>query len=1065
VRLSDSPLAERAIAGRLSPGPGEQTLLRMAALPTGTVTFFFSDIEGSTRLLEALEHDYADVLERHRRIVRKTFTRSAAVEIGTEGDSFFAVFPSAADAVEAAVAIQRAIAAEQWPHGSVLRLRVGVHTGEARLAGAGYVGLDVHRAARIMAATHGGQIVISEATRTLVERSLADHIQLRDLGEHRLRDLSAPERLFQVLADGLPTDFPRLRTLNAVPNNLPTQTSRLIGRDAELSAISEHLQSSNVRLLTLTGPGGIGKTRLSLQAAANQIERFRDGLYFVDLSAARDAEAAIEAIVQAVDVTVSAEGQQFTALAQQLSTRTVLLLLDNFEQVMQAAGDVVELLRLCPELKVLVTSREALRVRGEQVVSLAPLSLPEESSASASAEEVSQYEAVRLFVERALEARPSFRLTDDNAAAVADICARVDGLPLAIELAAARLKLFSPEDLRDRLESRLELLRGGARDLPARQRTLRSTIEWSYELLDDEERGIFKLLSLFSSARVDAVERVSANVEPLATVDVLDRLASLVDKSLVRSIGDRGKLRLSMLHTIGEFAAERLAEEPALRVAGRRAHAEYFAQSAHAKSRDLHGAQREVAIEDLVSDLGNLQSAWRCFVEAGDLAELNKLVDALWSLHDARGWYHGAVALANDLLAVLSRAAPAPDRAEDEITLRLSLARALLALRGYTEEVEEIYREALSLAEAMGSVPKRLPVLRSLASFYLYRAEIDKTAAIGREMLELSDYEHDPSLAVEGHLILGPALAFMGEGRVGLEHLERAIDLFDPKRDGRAQLRLGPNPGVAARAVAGLINWLFGYPDTADRRAASALELAEELHHPYSLAYATFHVALLDLWSSRMDTAHERGAAVVRIAEEHDYQIWKAIGLTLHGVTTAARGDPETGLARTERGIALYENLRTPPVFWPALLSLRAHACMLAGRTADALGVLEQAASLAGEGSWDSASLKLQRAELLLTLDDAQAAESLLRRAIEEARHAGIRMIHLRAATRLARLAVPSSRQDATALLREILETFTEGADNPDVLEARAVLDGAGTQSPHQDSRRTNAGQLIARRD
>jgi hypothetical protein len=278
-------------------------------------------------------------------------------------------------------------------------------------------------------------------------------------------------------------------------------------------------------------------------------------------------------------------------------------------------------------------------------------------------------------------------------------------------------------------------------------------------------------------------------------------------------------------------------------------------------------------------------------------------------------------------------------------------------------------------------------------------------------------------------------------------------------------LRLGPNPGVAARAVAGLINWLFGYPDTADRRAASALELAEQLHHPYSLAYATFHVALLDLWSSRMHSAHERGAAVVRIAEEHDYQIWKAIGLTLHGVTTAALGDPETGLARTERGIALYENLRTPPVFWPALLSLRAHACTLADRTADALGVLDQAASLASEGSWDSANLKVQRAELLLTLDDAPGAESLLRRAIEEAQQAGTRMIQLRAATRLARLAVPAPRRDATALLREVLETFTEGAHNADVLEARAVLDGAGTQSPHQGSRRTSAGQVIAGRD
>lgn len=1020
----------------------------MAALPTGTVTFFFSDIEGSTRLLEALGDGYPDVLERHRRIVRESFKRSGAVEIGTEGDSFFAAFPSAADAVVAAVAIQRAITAEDWPQDSTLRVRIGLHTGEARLVGDDYVGLDVHRAARIMAAGHGGQIMISEATRTVVEMSLDDGIELRNMGEHRLRDLSAPERLFQVMASGLPTDFPPLRTLNAIRNNLPTQTTPLIGRDPELSAIRDHLGSSKVRLLTLSGPGGIGKTRLSLQAAADQIERFRDGVYFVDLSGARDAGAALQAIVQAVEIIVSADDQLLAALAQQLDTRQVLLLLDNFEQVMEAADDVTALLGACPELKVLVTSREALRVRGEQVFPVAALSVPGDLLQRATAAEVSRFEAVRLFIERAQEARPSFQLTDDNAAAVAEICARLDGLPLAIELAAARLKLFSPEDLRDRLGSRLEMLRGGARDLPARQRTLRSTIEWSYDLLDNEERGIFQLLSLFSTARVVAVEEVSAKVEPLAHVDVLDRLASLVDKNLIHSVEDGRGRRLSMLGTIGEFAAERLDQEPVLGASGRRAHAEYFAAYSRAMRGDLHGPRREAAVEDLASELGNLQTAWRYFVAAGEFAELDKLLDALWLLHDTRGWYHGAAALATDLLEVLSKAAPAPDRAEDEISLRMSLARALLALRGYTDEVEELYRDALVLAEAAGALPRRLPVLRSLASFYLYRAEIAKTADIGREMLEMAEQQNDTSLQVEGHLILGPALAFLGEIRLGLDHLDQAIALFDPERHGHARLRLGPNPGVAAGAVSGLIHWLFGSPDTAARRAASALDLAAQLHHPYSLAYATFHVALLDLWSGRLEIAHQRAADVVGIAEEHDYQIWRAIGLVLRGVTTAGLGRPESGVALTEEGIALYENLRTPPVFWPQVLSLKAQVYAMGGRTADALDAVDEAAGLASEGSWDSAGLKIQRADLLLSLDDAQGAESLLRHAFDEAQQAGGRMLQLRAATRLARLAGTASARDATAVLQEIVETFTEGADNPDVLEARAVIDEAVTRRP-----------------
>lgn len=1013
----------------------------MAHLPTGTVTFFFSDIEGSTRLLEALGHDYPDVLERHRQIVRNVFNRSGGAEIGTEGDSFFAVFPSATDAVTAAVAIQRAIAAEEWPQGSMLRIRIGLHTGEARLSGADYVGLDVNRAARIMAATHGGQILISEATRSLVEQSLGESIQLRNLGEHRLRDLSAPERLFEVLTDGLPTDFPPPRTLNAIPNNLPTQTSRLVGRGAELGAIRSHLDSSNVRLLTLAGPGGIGKTRLALQAAADQSERFRDGVYFVDLSDARDAEAALQAIVRAIQVTVSADDQLRAALAQQLGARQVLLLLDNFEQVMSAAEDVAELLGLCPQLKVLVTSREALRVRGEQLFPVVPLSLPEDGAGRITAEKVARYEAVRLFIERAQEAQPDFRLTDDNAAAVAEICARLDGLPLAIELAAARLKLFSPDELRNRLGGRLELLRGGARDLPARQRTLRSAIEWSYELLDEEERAIFHLLSLFPSARIEAVEEVWAKVEPMANVDVLDRLGSLIDKNLIRSIEDRHGRRLSMLETIGEFAGERLAQEPAVGVAGRRAHADYFAEYSQASLRDMHGPRREAAVDGLAAELGNLQAAWRYFVDAGDLAKLNNLLDALWLLHDNRGWYHGAAALANDLLTVLSTAAPAPDRAEDEIALRMSLARALLALRGYTKEVEDLYREALALAETVGALPRRLPVLRNLASFYLYRAEIDKTAAIGRQMLELARQQDDTSLEVEGHLLLGPALAFLGEVRVGLDHLDRAIALFDPDHHGQARLRLGPNPGVAAGAVSGLLYWLFGLPDTAAQRAANALDLAARLNHPYSLAYATFHVALLDLWSGHLNAAHEHSADVLRIAEEQDYQIWRAIALILQGVTTAALGDPDSGLARTEQGISLYEDLRTPPVFWPQVLSLKAQVCALAGRIDDALDAVDQAASLASEPSWDSAALKIQKADLLLSLGDSSGAQSWLRRALEEADRAGGRMLQLRAATRLAQLAGTDSRTEAIAMVRRIVETFTEGADNPDVLEARALLE------------------------
>jgi len=1000
----------------------------MTALPTGTVTFFFSDIEGSTRLLEGLGPDYDDLLDRHNRILRDVFARCAAVEIGTEGDSFLAVFPRPADAVEAAVAAQRAIAREQWPQASAPRIRIGLHTGEARIAGGTYVGLDLHRAARIMAAAHGGQILLSEPTRALVERSLGDGIEFRDLGEHRLRDLSGRERLFQVVAAGLVTDFPPPRTLEVTPTNLPTQPTELVGRERELREIRERLESSSSRLLTLTGPGGIGKTRLALQAAADESHRFVDGAYFVDLAGVRDPAGVLQAIVEGLGLPVAGRADLQEALAQELARRHLLLLLDNFEQVIEAADDVAALLRRSPRLTVLATSREALRVRGEQVFPVSPL----ERSA-----------AVRLFLERAQQARPDFVLTDENAEAVAEIGAGLDGLPLAIELAAARIRLFSPADLRDRLRDRLDLLRGGPRDLPERHRTMRSAIEWSYELLDDEERWTLELVSLFPSARVDAVEEVAAGVARLAHADVLDRLASLVDKSLLRSVEDERGQRLSMLDTIREYAGERLEDDAELALSARRAHAEYYAGLAEAARRELGGGGREAALDRLATELGNLQLAWAYFADRADLARLGTLLDALWPLHDARGWYHGAVGLTNELLEVLWRTSPAPERAEEEITLRLSVARGVLALRGYTEEVEELYRSALALSEASGAVPRRLPVLKSLASFHLYRGEIDKTIAVGREVLELAEREGDMSLQVEGDLILGPALAFVGEAEAGLEHLDRAIALFDPERDGRAPFRLGPNPGVAARAISALLRWLFGFPDTSARHAASALELGERLRHPYSLAYATFHMALLELWNGRLESTSERAGEVLDIAEEHDYRIWRALGLVLQGAATAGLGRHGEGLALAEEGASLYENLRTPPIFWSQVLALRAEAFALAGRSADALALLDQAAGLSAEGSWESARLKVQRAELLAALGDAPAAESWLLRGFEEAAGAGTRMTQLRAATSLARL---TGSSEAAARLQDVLETFTEGFDTPPLLEARAALDAADSR-------------------
>jgi predicted ATPase/class 3 adenylate cyclase len=1016
-------------------------------LPTGNLTFFFSDIEGSTRLLEALGDKYAKLLERHRAIVRADFAANGGTEVNTQGDSFFAVFAEPQDAIRAAVATQRAMAAQEWPQDQPLRIRIGLHTGEARVVAGDYVGLDVHRAARIMAAAHGGEIVASAPTCDEARRSLDDTIQLRDLGEHRLRDLSAPERLYQVLGDGLQQTFPPLRTLDRTPNNLPTQPTPLIGREAELERIRRHLESDRTRILTLTGPGGIGKTRLALQAAANQVDRAQAGIWFVDLAGAGDAPDVLRAIAQTLGVTVKADADLCETIAAHIGDAALLVVLDNFEQVMAAADDVAELLRLCPHLRVIVTSRESLRVRGEQLIEVAPLPCPDNASRPTAAD-LGRYEAIRLFVERASAARDDFTLTDENAPVIVDICNRLDGLPLAIELAAARLRLFSVEDLRDRLHEGLGVLRGGARDLPERQRTLAGTIAWSHDLLDDDERAVFALMSVFPSAEIVAVEAVAERLDWLTDVDVVDVLASLVDKSLVRGTANGRGQRLSMLETIREFAAERLVADEDRDTQARDAHAAYYLELATTRSAGRGpetATSRRDRFDATAAELDNLLVAWRRFVDRRELGQLKSLLDVLWPLYESRGWYQGGLVLLKDLLAALPETPSDPAHRDKEIVLRMSIARVMLAIQGYTDEVERLYEDAIAVAESAGSHPTQLPVLRSLASFYLYRGNMEKTVLIGQKILRLADAENDADMRIEGQMILGPGLAMSGRWREGLDLLDGITAAWSAERSRASRLLVGPNPGVASAAVSGLLHWQFGFPETADARAATALERADRLGHPYTLAYATFHVGILDLWNGRAEAALDRARRVQAIATANDYLVWQATATVLEGAALALLGDPMAAVERAERGVVLYREHPTPPVFWPQVLGFRAIAALRAGRPSDALAFLDEAAAIVPDDSIDGSAIALQRADVLLALDDEAGAIDALRAAIVFARPGFVRATELRAATLLVGLSAadPAARDLAVESLQTLLPALTEGFETRLVREARAALDDA----------------------
>jgi predicted ATPase/class 3 adenylate cyclase len=634
----------------VAPNVSGETRAAGIAFPTGTVTFLFTDMEGSTRLAEALGHRWPAVLERHRQILRSALAANDGLEVQTEGDGFFAVFTTAAAAVSATVRAQRDLAVEPWPPGAAVRVRMGLHSGEGHVDHDGlYVGPDVHRAARLADAAHGGQIVVSETTRVLVSSAVPEGASLRDLGEHRLKDLR-PQPLAQVVIDGLPSDFPPVRSLDARPNNLPVQLTSFVGRDHELQAV-ERLLAEN-RLLTLTGPGGTGKTRLALQLAALVADEHADGIWFVALEPLRDPELVLPTVARTLSLFPRPGESAIDTLAASIGERRVLLLLDNFEQVVEAAGDVASLLRVCPGLRVIVTSRAVLRVAGEQEYVVSGLPAPpdtrrlsrvelEELPAAVrhpDAAGLDQYEAVRLFVARALAVQPGFAVTNENAPAVAGITARLQGMPLAIELAAARVKLLTPEQILQRLEQQLGILTSAARDLPDRQRTLRGAIAWSCELLDDPHRRLLGRLSVFRGgwqlAEAEAVAELPAGLG----VDILDGLADLVDQSLVRRTEEHdGVARFAMLEAVREFATELLAASGD-ETAARAAHASVYLDVAERSAPHLQGAEQRRWLDRLERDHDNLREALAWAIGQPDPATAIRLAFALWRFWQQRGY-------------------------------------------------------------------------------------------------------------------------------------------------------------------------------------------------------------------------------------------------------------------------------------------------------------------------------------------------------------------------------------------------------------------------------------------
>lgn len=762
----------------------------MTSLPTGTVAFVFTDIEGSTHLAQTLDDDaWASILARHRQLIRAAVAAHDGVEVSTEGDGFFLAFAHTADAVAATVDAQRALSAEPWPEGAVIRVRMGIHTGDGRLdADGSYVGADVHRAARVAAAGHGGQVLLSETTSSLVSDELPPGVGLRGLGEHRLKDLR-PERICQLVIEGERTEFPPIRSLDRRPNNLPTQLTSFVGRDTELAEASELLRRT--RLLTLTGPGGTGKTRLSLQLAADVAERFADGIWFVALEPVRDPGLIATTILTTLGLVEAGGRSAHDVLVDWLAPREVLLVLDNFEQVIEGAPVVADLLRSAPRLSIVVTSRAPLRVSGEQEYPVPGLPAPRDVLALSDLEKMNlpagdrrldadaatQYEAVRLFIARAVGVRPDFKVTNDNAPAVAGIAARLHGMPLAIELAAARVKLLSPDAILERLEHQLGMLASGSRDLPERQQTLRGAIAWSHELLGEGERVLLARLSVFvGGCELDSAEAVCGPAQEVAGLDVLDGLMALADQSLVRAEEIDGETRFRMLDTIREFASEQLTASGERDEIERR-HTATFVALGERLTPLLAGDDQRRWLGRLERDHDNTRAVLDRTLAAGDGEPAIRLGYAMWRYWQKRG--HLAEARRR-LQAMADASWSRADR-----VLRARLMEALGGVAWWQADLEAMasaYSEALALWEELGDP-------REIANA-LYNDSFRYAVTSGRA-------EADPE-------------------RIGFDHMNRARDLASTAGDERGR----------ANALWGIGNWMY-FHDADDRGAAQFREALE----------------------------------------------------------------------------------------------------------------------------------------------------------------------------------------------------------------------------------------------
>src|SRR5215218_5228997 len=718
-------------------------------------------------------------LARHDELLRRAIEEHGGYVFKTVGDAFCCAFPTAPDALEAALEAQRLLLKEQWAESGPLRVRMALHMGAAEERDGDYFGPPVNRVARLLSAAHGGQVLLSAATHEMVRDQLPAGMSLAELGEHRLKDLFRPERVFQLLTPGLPSEFPPLRTLDTYRNNLPLQPTPLVGREKEVSEVCDLLGGDETSLLTLTGPGGIGKTRVALQAAADLLDEFPDGTFFAQLATLTEAELFLPAVAETLGVKETAEQPLDESLKDYLHERRMLLVLDNFEQVLEAAPTVTGLLAVAPGLKVLATSRTPLRLYGEKAYAVPPLSVPDVRHLP-DLKALSQYEAVRLFIERAKSAKVDFEVTDESAPAVAEICVRLDGLPLAIELAAARITMLPPKAMLQRLSSRLKLLTGGARDLPERQRTLRATIEWSHALLEEGEQLLFGRLAVFSGGRtLEAIEAI-CDAQGDLPVEAFDGVSSLLDKSLLRQEeGPNGEPRFVMLETVHEFAREKLGQsEEAEEI--KRLHAQYFLTLAEEAYPELRGPDQLEWLEKLEAEHDNMRAALSWALERKEAEVALRLGGALGWFWSMRGYLSEGRRWLEEALAINGRGSP------ESRAMALAGVGALASQQGDYDRAQEACEEGLELLaheEAREASEAKRCLLACLGWMAREREDYRRATQLYEESVALSREMSDTWWLASTLSDLAVVSHDQGDYERATELYEESMDLFREEGD------------------------------------------------------------------------------------------------------------------------------------------------------------------------------------------------------------------------------------------------------------------------------------------